>query len=324
MRTSKKLVSISSALIALAALPACGDDDESGAGPRKNYAIELEPGHTHVFKTYDVTFAVRDLDRCTDAADTSTCAGVPNLPLSVFKEPFNQPRVEQELAANVLVDNEDGTYTWTTAFEWLVPYLVGAEFEHDGNTYSRSFPYETSKAGGEAIFCPALPDPVPEGWVPTYNYQVRWHANPGRVVANGTTKVAFDLDLRRTIEITNVEQPWRNSFDSLLPENLEIPTGGSAADKLTVHFLDKANPSAPLSTHKLGAGESDVKYVGLGIYRVTRAFAASELGGAEQKNFMLRVVFDDDATADAEECPVVDETDEADTDDYTFPVYAAP
>jgi hypothetical protein len=307
---------------ALAATAACSSDDGgdgSGSTARANYLIELSAGHTHVFKTYDVPISVRDLDGCSDPSDTSTCSGIPGLPLRVLRQPYGQAVEVQAMAPDVLVDNGDGTYTWTTLFDWFVPYMVQVEFEQGGNAYSQAFPLETSKAGGEAIFCPSLPDPVPEGWTPSYNYQVRWHASPGHIIADGETRVTFDLDLRRTIEVTNVDQPFRNSFDHLLPENLEIPEGGTEADKLVVEIIDKADPDAPLATYKFGTADTDVKYAGLGIYRVTHVFAPEEVGATKQLS--LRVRFDDDAMNGTEPCPVVDEFDGEDHDDYSFTVF---
>lgn len=270
-----------------------GDDDhtegeETTTQPRHNFLIDLSVGHVHIFRDASLTFSVMDADICTDSEDTSTCTPMLGLTVTAFRRAAGATSTrEQEMEEGVLVDNGDGTYTWTRSFNDLGANMVGIWFDEHGGRYFAAFPMETSRAGGEGFTCDTNGDGTPE-----FGYQIRWDSSSGHIHANGE-EVTFTIELMRTWNTPlNEEQPWQNSFDhlNLSPTVNMMDAGGSAVAVLS--------PT----------------YKGKGIYEVTHSFAEGDLGGADSGTFWLSISFTDD-----QGCSVTSSSDE---DNFHFPVVA--
>lgn len=244
--------------------------------PRKNYAIEIQAPHAHIWTQVGIIFTVRDLDACADPADQSTCAPVPGLALEAFFAPKGGATEVQPLAPGVFDDGGDGTYTWLRTFGDVGAGAIGARFTQDGQSYFTAFGMESSKAGGERYFCDTDADGTPDR-----AFQIRWAAAPGRPVADGTT-AAFTFEIMRSFNTpVNTEQPWTNTFDHLRPAELD----GMAP---TVELMADSGEAAT------SMGAVVPVYAGKGLYKVERAFAAGDLGGAAARTFWFKVGLTDD------------------------------
>lgn len=291
-------------LIALfAALPlmwaGCSEDaaEPTPETHEHNFAIELSAGHVHIFRPAELTFTVRNLDHCTDSEDVSTCEAVAGLPVTAFYRVEGSDRVrEYTMADGDVVDNGDGTYTWTRTFGDLGAHVVGLRFEEDGHTYFDAFPMETSKAGGERFFCDVDGDESED-----HAYQIRWSASEGHVHANGE-EVTFQVEVMRSInDELNTEQPWQNNFDHLRP--IELSDGAPLVELMVGEGSEAAVTDTLSAT-----------YQGRGIYEVSYAFDASVTAGEHGATCWLRVSFTDD-----QGCQV---SGTAAEEDFHFPVAA--
>lgn len=247
-------------------------------GARKNYGIDLQVPHAHIFTQVGVVFTVRDLDQCTDPADRTTCLAVPGLPLVGFYQPKGAPApVTQAIEPGVFDDMGDGTYTWMRSFGEYGAAAVGATFLENGQNYAVAFPLETSKAGGERYFCDLDGDAVPE-----HAFQIRWNASVGAFKADAQ-EVVFSFEVMRSFNTpVDQEKPWQNLFDHLRPNELtgEAPT-----------FELMAGEGAAATS----LGALVPTYAGKGVYTVRRAFAAADLGGEASKTLWFKVGFADTA-----------------------------
>lgn len=238
------------------------------------YIITLEPpGHIHTFREATLTFKV------------TTEEGEPVTGLSpIIARQFEGSDRVSETKEGDIVDNGDGTYTWKRSFNDAGVYVLTFKFEREGITYSNSFPLETSKAGGERIFCPSKEEPE-------FAYQIRWEVIPGHIHAGD--EVTFKIELKRSInEEVNTEKPWLNSFDPLT--------------------LDDLKPAGNLPEVAVGSASGEeslsVEYSGFGIYEAKYKFGHVD----EKTTYWLHVTFED-------ECGKVDESGETEHD-YQFPV----
>jgi hypothetical protein len=258
---------------------AASSDDTSST--RHTYEVQLVASHAHIFKEQTLTFNVMLMDGCTEA-DPMMCPMVKGLPVSVFYRPISAPKVTQvALEPGILDDGGDGTYTWKHAFGTLGAHLIGIQWNQGGQYYATSYPFETSRAGGEAYLC-TIPD---SDNVPDYDYQIRWNPSVEPLVADGTTAVTFSIELMGSYNSPVItDKPWTNSFDHLVPERLDggIPTVELMADKgeQEATLIETLTP----------------QYIGKGIYTVTRTFASADLNGLDQRNFWLKVSLTDALT----------------------------
>ncbi len=264
--------------ISLGLITGCSDDDSpTTPGHAHELTIALEPtGHVHAFRETDFIFKVSH-------EDGEAVTGL--MPIVAYQ--FQASDSARETSEGDVVDNSDGTYTWTRTFSDAGVHVVTFKFEHDEADYSNAFPIEVSKAGGERIFCP-------EGDTPDHAYQIRWTASPGHVHAGA--EVTFDIELKRSInETVNIDQPWTNTLDHLTPDDL-IPAG-----------------SLPTIAVGSASGEEQltVEYKGMGIYRAT--YIAGHV--TENTTYWLHVTFTDD-------CGDVDESGEEEHD-FQFTVVPA-
>ena len=187
-----------------------------------------------------------------------------------------------------IVDNGDGTYTWKRNFGDAGGHVITFKFEQDGIKHSNSFPFVTSKAGGERIFCPDKDNPE-------FAYQIRWEALPGYIYAGD--EVTFKIELKRSInEKLDTEMPWLNTFDSLTPDDLQ-PAGSLPK----VAIGSDMGEEEPLT----------VTYKGMGIYEAKYKFNVDTM----MMTYWLHVTFED-------KCGKVDESGKAGeaASEYQFPV----
>jgi hypothetical protein len=252
----------------------CGEEEDEHT---HLYTITMEPpGHVHTFGEADLTFKVTDEEE----------EPVTDLSPIVARQFQGSDRVS-ETGEGDIVDNGDGTYTWKRSFNDAGVYVLTFKFEDDGIMYSNSFPLETSKAGGERIYCPSEDNPE-------FAYQIRWEAVPGHI--HGGNEAAFEIELKRSSnKEVNTEQPWLNSFDHLTPDDLK-PAG--SLPEVAIGSAD-------------GEESADVEYKGMGIYEVKHTFGDIH----EDATYWLHVTFEDD-------CGVVDESGETEHD-YQFSVVPA-
>ncbi len=274
MKSAKANCLLSVMLLALISgfflIAGCSDDDSPTApGHAHELTIALEPtGHLHSFRESEITFKVTN-------DDGEAVTGL--LPIVAYQ--FQDSDSPRETSEGDVVDNNDGTYTWTRTFSDAGVHVVTFKFEHDEANYSNAFPIEVSKAGGERIFCP-------DGDTPDHAYQIRWTASPGHI--HSEAEVTFDIELKRSInETVNTEQPWTNTLDHLTPDDL-VPSG-----------------SLPTIAVASASGEEQltVEYKGMGIYRAI--YIAGHV--TESTTYWLHVTFTDD-------CGDVDESGEEEHD----------
>ncbi len=246
-------------------------------GGRKNYVIQAQVPHAHLFTQVGIVFTVRDLDQCTDAADVTTCTAIPGLPLEAFFSPKGATApIVQPILAGTFDDMGDGTYTWMRTIGEYGAAAVGASFTQNGQLYTAAFGMESSKAGGERYFCDTNADGTNDR-----SLQVRWNASVPRPVADGQDEVfSFEL-MGSTNTPINEEKPWLNTFENLRPTEV---VGNAPMVEL---MADTAATSTSL-------GMVPVAYAGKGIYNVTRAFVAADLGGQDTRTFWFKVNFTDD------------------------------
>lgn len=259
----------------------CGDP-ASGETPtpmtqRANLKVLLETlPHSHVFKDVTATFAVRNLDRCTTPGDEKTCEGVAGLPITAFvlAKDYSQ---EQTPQVGKLEDKGGGLYSWYRSFPVFGGNVIGLRFERDGHAYTGMFPFDTTRGGGERYFCDANRDSTMD-----HAYQIRWSTSTGPVKADGKP-VTFTVELLRSYNAPplNMAEPWRNNFESLRPTEL---MGQAPTVKLMAGTGLTATEVMPLVP----------TYTGRGLYTVTRAFTAQDLGGQNERTFWLRIGLTDD------------------------------
>ncbi len=253
--------------------------EETTTDASHDFVIDLDVGHVHIFRDASLTFSIKEAG-----------VGVPGQTITAFRRAAGATSTrEQEMEAGVLVDNGDGTYTWTRQFNDLGANMVGIWFDDHGGRYFGSFAMNTSRAGGEGFTCDTNGDGTPE-----FGYQIRWDSSDGHMGADDS-EVTFTIELMRTWNTPlNLEQPWTNSFDHL--SNLS----------LTVNMMADAGGSAIASLSPT--------YKGRGIYEVTYAFALADLGGANPRTFWLDISFTDDAG-----CALTSSTEE---EEFHFDVVA--
>lgn len=273
---------------------ACGQPAMEPAPPRENLKVSIDTlPHTHIFKEVAVTFAVRNLDQCTNASDEKTCQGVAGLSATAFAQ-ANGFTQEQALAPAKLEDKGNGLYVWNNIFPVFGANLFGLRFDKDSHAYSGLFTLDTSRGGSERYFCD-----VDKNGTMDHSYQIRWNTSTGPVVANGKP-VTFSIELVRSFNAPplNMAEPWKNSFEHLRPIEL---TGGLPTVKLMSGTGLTATELATLTP----------TYAGRGIYNVSRAFSEQELNGQPSRTFWLRITVTDDKNC------VIDGTDET---EYYFSV----
>ncbi len=238
------------------------------------YVISLEPtGHIHTYRESALTFKVATED-----------GQIVNGLSPTVGYQFQSSDTMRESKEGDVFDNNDGTYTWKKTFNDTGVYVVAFNFPHEGLTHSKAFPIETSKAGGERIYCPDKDNPK-------FVYQVRWEAVPGHIHSGG--EVTFEVELKRSFnKEINTEQPWSNKFDHLTPQDLRLSGG------LPEIAIASAGGETPLK----------VQYAGMGIYEVKHKFGHI----SEETLHWLNVGFKD-------ECGHVDESG-AGEHDYQFKV----
>lgn len=248
----------------------CGEDDDEESSHAHEFTIELEPtGHVHTFREAEIVFRVSD-----EHGDPVT--GL----IPIVARQFQDAEEARETSEGDVVDNGDGTYTWTRTFTDAGVYVITLKFEEDGIVYSQSFPLPTSKAGGERIYCPDEDNPE-------FAYQIRWEVSPGHVHAGA--EATFSIELKRSVnEELNTEQPWTNTFDHLTPDDLK-PAGS-----LPQVFIGSHHGDEPAS----------VEYKGGGIYEAIFTFDEHM---EEAETFWLHIVFED-------ECGIIDESGEEEAD----------
>lgn len=261
-----------------AALSGCAESVSASAGheevERHQFDISLDAGHVHIFSEAELTFTVRDLEDCTDPEDASTCATVSGLPVVAFRRsPHGGSAREQELEQGVLVDNGDGSYTWTRSFNELGSHTVGLKFlEHD-QMYFGAFPLSTSKAGSERLFCDTDGDGTDD-----HAFQIRWNASDGHIHPGSGEAVTFDIEVMRSFnQPIDTEQPWMNRFEHLSPSEATV-----TVDLMADTGGDATVLASPQTT-----------YTGKGIYQVAHTFTEGELGGEHERTFWLSVIVED-------------------------------
>lgn len=267
--------------LSLLAGASCGDapttEPPGAVTQRANLKVSLETlPHTHVFKEVAITFAVRNLDRCATPSDEKSCEGVPGLPITAFALANNFAQ-EQTLATGKLEDKGGGLYTWYRIFPVFGGNTIGLRFERDGHQYQGLFPLDTTRGGGERYFCDFNRDSTMD-----HSYQIRWSTSTGLVKADGKP-VTFSIELARSYNMPplNMAEPWRNSFEHLRPAEL---MGQAPTVKLMAGTGLTATEVMPLTP----------TYIGRGIYTVTRAFTAQDLGTQTERTFWLRISMTDD------------------------------
>ncbi|MHB8875652.1 MAG: hypothetical protein ACYC8T_18355, partial [Myxococcaceae bacterium] len=177
----------------------------------------------------------------------------------------------------------------------LGAHMVGLKFEHESMLYFGAFPYETSRGGGEKYFCDTNADTLPD-----VAFQIRWNGSTGKFVADGTTNIAFTIELMRSFNTPiDTVKPWSNLFNLLTPAELN---GGLPTVRLMAGTGTASKEIAPLTP----------VYKGKGIYEVKRTFAPADLEGSASRSFWLDVDFTDNAA-----CVVNGAEAE---DDFHFPV----
>lgn len=306
MRTSRKLL-VLGLVLGLASCSEDGGDGESKqtGGVRRNLLITGEVPHAHIHKEVVSIFTVRDLDDCTTPGDETTCKAVSGLPVKSFTRFTGDtaPR-QQELAAGLLEDNGDGTYSFYNTFTAYGGYTVGIEFELDGEHYFGAFAMSSALAGGEGYRC----DLGADGKV-DHVFQLRWSSTPGDVVADGT-EVKFDFQPQRSFNTElNLEKPYSNQFDFLAAADFE---GGAPKIELMAGEAPGTLVEALTPT-----------YQGKGVYRVTKKFAAADLGSDAQKTFWFRVSFKDTKGCSVDNTAAADGKPTGDPENYYFSVKAA-
>ncbi len=239
--------------------------------------ITMQAPHIHAFETLPIVFSVND---------SQTGNGIKGLqPVIHMQKSGEDKRYEITLSSGELKDKGDGTYEWIRTFGGVGFYSLLFIVRTPDKDYSyRTFPLEITKAGGEKIFKPSLDDA-------RYNYQVRWSATP--YSPRPGDEVFFDIELKRTIGAIDLDKPWTNKFEHLIPEALKN--------------------GAPTVSIETGEGvqvkdlSSTAEYKGLGVYRVSMKFpntddsgdsGMSGMAGGQESNgslYRLHVTFKDDA-----------------------------
>lgn len=284
----KRLLCIPAALLLSVTLFGCGqleEDNNEKMKERELYEMRLNAGHVHIRSNAQLTYTVYNTSNCTDPSDITTCQKVAGLPVVAFYQYEDSSSVRvQGLSAGTLVDNGDGTYTWTKSFGDYGTHMVGLKFQKDGHEYKRAFPLHTSMAGGEGYTC----DIEPDGTV-DHVYQVRWYASDGHVHADGSTATTFTIILKRSYNASpDTSMPWTNDFDVLMPADLSATSSSDLTGlNMTVDLMADAGSTTP---HASGL---TVSYAGEGAYQVSYTFDSTDLGGADERTFWLDTSFTD-------------------------------